>query len=136
MSRVLSIEELRAKSAQELEIPGFAVGETIIIKVRKSRIMTLMAQGKIPNPLMGTVQKLMKGQGSTKDADITEMAKVYDLYCRACMAEPTYDEMADFITDEQMLAIFNWAIRGAAEVEPFRTDKENGSGDNDGEGVQ
>ena len=136
MSEVLNIEELRAKSVQELTIPGFIDGETITVKVQKPRLMVMMAQGKIPNPLMGAVTKLMKGQGNAKDADMSEMAKVFEFYCKTCMVEPKYDDIADIITDDQMMFIFNWAMGGVQGLESFRPNQENGTGDNTGKGVQ
>lgn len=132
----MNIEEIKAKAVQELEIPGFIDGESITIKVQKPRIMAMMAQGKIPNPLMGTIQKLMKGQTtSTKDTDLVEMAKVFEFYCKTCMVEPSYEELADIITDEQMMSIFDWAIGGIMQVDSFRPDEKDGTSNNDVEGI-
>lgn len=136
MSNVINIEELRAKAVQDLTIPGFTDGETITIRVQKPRLMAMMAQGKIPNPLMGTIQEMMRGNAAVaQEADLAEMAKVFEFYCKTCMVEPTYDEMADIITDDQIMSIFDWAVGGVQELEPFRADQKNGPGNSDGQGV-
>lgn len=135
MGNIINIDELRAKAVQELEIPGFIDGETITIRAQKPRLMAMMAQGKIPNPLMATVTKMMKGLGDRGGTDMAEMVKVFEFYCKICMVEPTYDEMADIITDEQMMAIFNWAMGGVQGLEPFREEQKDVPGNYNGEGV-
>ena len=58
-----------------------------------------------------------------------------ELYCRACMVEPTYEQMKDIITDEQMLVVFNWAVGDTQKMANFRKNQEDGTDNRDGEDV-
>ena len=130
------LKQWKKEAITILEIPGFQKDTTIKAKVHQPRLMAMTAEGKIPNPLMSVATKLIRNEVQADKIDINETAKMIELYCRACMVEPTFDEVKDIITDEQMYAVFDWAMFGVGQVEPFRTDKENGTSNNDGKGVQ
>jgi hypothetical protein len=124
----INIDELRAKALKEIDIPGFFDGdEPIKIKVKKPSMMAMMAQGKIPNTLMDAATQLT-GQNKNKNIkpedinnnDLTEIGKLMELYCIACMVEPPYEDIKDIITDEQIAAIFNFATQGVENIKPFR----------------
>lgn len=138
MSEILSIEQLKKMATTVIEIPNFDNSGTIKVRVQKPRLMAMAAQGKIPNHLLGVVNQMMFGKNSKKEkeTDVKDVAKIYELYCRACLVEPVYDEFKDIITDDQMEAIFDWAMGDAKKVETFRTNKGNGSSDNNGEQVR
>lgn len=135
MNNIVSIEELRKKAVTEIEIPGFNTGGHITIKVKKPQIMRMASEGKIPNPLMGAAKKIAEGINGKNDTNIKDMAQIMELYCRSCMVTPTFDEMKDIITDEQIFYIFNWAIGDVEALISFRTDEENGPNNNDGKRV-
>lgn len=137
MSEILNIEKLREMANSIVDIPDFENKETIKVKLQKPRLMSMAAQGKIPNHLLGIVNNMMfPSKKEKKEPNIEEIAKIYELYCRACLVEPSYDEIKDIITDEQMEAIFDWAMGDVKKVETFRSNKGNGSSDNNGEQVR
>lgn len=135
MSGILSIDQLREMAYTVIDIPSFDGQSTIKVKVQKPRIMVLISQGKIPNPLMSVASKMVKNKGKESDFDIEQGSKIFELYCFACLVEPVYEEMKDIITDDQILAIFDWAIEGASALEPFRTIEADGTGDNSSEKI-
>lgn len=135
MNDVISIDQLKKKATTVIEIPDIDGTGTIKIRVQKPRLMALAAQGKIPNPLMGVATKLIRNEFKDKDIDLSNTAKMVELYCRACMVEPSYEEMKDIITDDQMLAVFNWAIGGVESLNNFRTNEGNGPSNNNGQAV-
>ena len=116
-----------------LEIPGFDGRQRITIKVQRPRILAMAAQGKIPNRLMTVATRVIGGAAKSKEPSIKDIAETIELYCRACMVEPTFDEIKDIITDDQMSAIFGWATSEVDELASFRGDEEDGRSDNDGE---
>ena len=66
-----------------------------------------------------------------------EGIKSLQIYCMACLVEPTWEEIKDYITDDQMLAIFYWAIGGVKRLEKFRAERGANDTDNtDGSNVQ
>lgn len=133
MKNIVSIKELRKQAIQEIEIPGFN-GKPLMVKVQRPRLLAMAAEGKIPNALMGIASKIVKGEKKS-EFDLAENAKMIEIYCRACMVEPTFEEMEDIMSDEQKFEVFFYAINGVKQLEPFRTNQENGSGDNNGEGI-
>lgn len=116
-----------------LEIPGFDGRQRITIKVQRPRILAMAAQGKIPNRLMTVATRVIGGAAKSKEPSIKDIAETIELYCQACMVEPTFDEIKDIITDDQMSAIFGWATSEVDELASFRGDEEDGRSDNDGE---
>lgn len=137
MSEILSIEQLKNMATTIIEIPDFEGTGTIKVRVQKPRLMAMAAQGKIPNHLLGIVNNMMfPGKKEKKEPNIEEIAKIYELYCRACLVEPSYDEIKDIMTDEQMSAIFDWAMGDAKKLETFRANEGDGSSDNNGEQVR
>jgi len=132
----MNIEELRARAIQTIEIPGYSPDETVKVQVQKPRLMTMMMQGKIPNPLMGIATRMVSGGTAKGEVATKDVLQFYELYCLACLVSPTYEEFKDIMTDEQMLAIFNWAMGDAQKMSSFRPDKEDGPVGGHGEGVQ
>lgn len=137
MSEILTIEELKKLSTTIIDIPNFNNDGTIKVRVQKPRLMAMASQGKIPNHLLGIVNNMMFGKQKNKDnQNIQDVGKIYELYCIACLVEPSYDKFKEIITDEQMQAIFDWAIGEVSQLDSFRTDEGNGSGNNNGKTLQ
>ena len=139
MSQVLNIETLRSMAVITIDIPDFEGTGTIKVRVQKPRLMALAAQGKIPNVLMSIAAQAM-GTGNNrqiknKEDAMKETAQTMELYCKACLVEPTYEEFKDIMTDEQMMAIFDWAMGDIKQLESFRTDKEDGTDNHTGEAL-
>lgn len=140
MSKILSIEQLKQMATTIIEIPDFNNTGTIKVRVQKPRLMLMVAQGKIPNHLLGIASEMLMGKKKiSKPKDDLEIIKdsalMMELYCQACLVEPSYEEFKDIMTDEQMMAIFNWAIGEVKQLEKFRPDEGNGSSDNTSEQV-
>ncbi len=137
MSEILSIEQLKNMATTIIEIPDFEGTSTIKIRVQKPRLIAMAAQGKIPNHLLGIVNNMMfPSKKEKKELNVEEIAKIYELYCRACLVEPSYDEIKDIMTDEQMSAIFDWAMGDVKKLDTFRNNKGNGSSNNTSEQVR
>lgn len=139
MDKVLNITELKKMATSIIDIPDFEGTGTIKVRVQKPRIMALVAQGKIPNALMGAAARTAglvdKDRKNNPENTLKDIASVMELYCKACLVEPSYNEFKDIMTDEQMQAIFDWAMGGVKQLESFRTDKGNGKDNNDGKKV-
>lgn len=127
---VISAEKFINKSCKEVEIPGFEKGETITVLLRRTSLMTLAASGKIPNGLMDKVTQLFSGKTPTGNEagevalkEMDQIGKIMDIFCGACMVEPKYEEVKDFMTDDQKNAIFGWSQTGIVDLGP--TDSES-----------
>lgn len=137
MSEVLSIEQLKKMALITIDIPDFENKGTIKVKVQKPRLMKMAAEGKIPNSLMSTAMEMAGLEVGKKESkiDFPQVAEMMELYCKACLVEPNYEEFKDIMTDEQMVAIFDWATEGLGEIDTFRGDKEDGTGNRDVEDI-
>lgn len=138
MSEILSIEQLRQMAQLIIEIPDFENKGTIKVRVQKPRLMAMAAQGKIPNHLLGIASSMVTGKPQKKKDEgmkVEEIANMMELYCQACLIEPTYAEFKDIMTDEQMAAVFNWAMGTVNKLDSFRTEEGNGSSDNNVEAL-
>jgi hypothetical protein len=109
-----------------------AEGEIFKVKVQRPRILDMAAKGKIPNPLMGIAAKLMGGK-QPEPGNIKEHAQMMELYCRATMVKPTYDELQP--DDDQTLAIFGWATIDVRQLASFRGKQEPAAGNSNSSDV-
>ena len=125
----VSAEQFISQACSVEEIPGFKPGTTIQVMLKPVSLTTLAASGKIPNPLMAKVMELFNEsgkQGSTENVLTKEMdslGKIMDVMCGACMLQPAYNEVKDYMTDEQKMAIFGWSQTGVMDLGP--TDSES-----------
>ena len=129
---VSSIEKMKLASAGNLvSIPGFADGETEVVRLRKPNMLTLMRSGKINNRLLASATELFDGKGKNDKKGYTpeQMSEVCDLmicFCEAALVEPKYKDFTDAdieLTMEQMMFIFNYAMKGVKTLEPFRQEQ-------------
>lgn len=125
---ITSIEQFRAMAEKEIEIPGYEPGDKVVVRLRKVSILGLASSGKIPNTLMGTVNKLF-GAGKAKASkeevastslnNLKEMASLLDLIAKESLVEPTYEEISEYLTDDQKNAIFEYSQSGVKAVSPY-----------------
>lgn len=121
-------------NTEYINIPDSTGLEEIKIKVKKPRIMDMMKAGDIPNKLKGVATMAIKGF-KMADVDAEDIADLYILYAKACMVEPTYEEVKHLITDEQIQYIFAYARGTGSELDPFRAKKENDTDNRDGKAL-
>lgn len=110
-----------------VRFPDFAEGQPFVAKVRRPSMLVLAKQGKIPNTLLASANELFAKGGAGVDVDNDRMlADVYDIMeiiCEAALKEPTYQQIKDAgleLSDDQLMAIFNYTQSGAKALESFR----------------
>lgn len=126
---VTNLEELKAKKYIEVDLPGWDGDDIFTCKLQRVNLLDLASKGQIPNPLMGVVIELFKGKGpnpENKDS-LKAINDLSELFCEATMVQPTFKEVQEAIglTDEQKIIIYNYAIKGARVLEPFRKKSED-----------
>lgn len=141
--KVTSIEEIRNKACQIVELPGWEPGETLNVKLRRASLLALIQQDAIPNQLLPIVHGLIDGDDtfnpatSSRPEEFKQFVEMLNAVCKAVMVEPTYDEVAEYLTDPQRTAIFIYAQRGLKALELFRQQQESlVEISSDSEGVQ
>ena len=136
MSEVTSLAALSLYAQGQLvELPGFGENQPFFARLRRPAIMGLTKSGKIPNALLSAATELFTGKQDKNDpVDLSEIVGVVEVICEAAFVEPTYQQIKDIgleLTDEQLMAVFNYSQRGIKALEPFRhqSDKhENATG--------
>lgn len=150
MTNIITAEQFKQLAFQIIALPGFSKdAEPIHVKIRAAGVMNLLANGKIPNTLLGKVTELF-GETSTvtkdnaslasitdqqkkealdrlnkTDTGIQDMAELLRVFAEASMVEPTYAEVGEYMTDEQLMTIFSAMYGEVTQAETFRTDEGN-----------
>lgn len=150
MTNIITAEQFKQRAFQVIALPGFANGdEPIHVKIRAAGVMNLVANGKIPNTLLGKVTELF-GETSTVTKDnvslesitdqqkkealeklnktetgLQDMAQLLRVFAEATMVEPTYAEVGEYMTDEQLMTIFSAMYGEVTQAETFRPDEGN-----------
>lgn len=129
---ITSVEKFKASSIREVEIPGGLADETFTIAIKPASMMSLIASGKIPNSLMTSAKGLFnsKQMNTVEDAEkfieeegldfdsIKMMSQLIDAVCDAVMYNPKFEEVKEYLTDEQKQAIFDYSQVGTNALIP------------------
>lgn len=124
--QISSIQELQKVSQGEIvQLPPFREGTTFVVKMKRPSMMNLVRTGKIPNSLVKSASKLFNGKGvdDRSDKAMSQAFDVFETLCEAALVQPTYKELKEAgieLTDEQLMAIFNYTQRGLKALESFR----------------
>ena len=127
-TQTTSVDSLKTYAAgQVVKLPDFAEGQPFVVRMRRPSMMALAKQGHIPNSLLTQAGKLFAG-GSAIDTDdselLSDMLGICEVIARSSMIEPTYDDVINAgleLSDDQMMAIFNYTQSGVKALENFRS---------------
>lgn len=125
---VTSISDLHAYGAGTVvRFPDFAEGQPFVARVRRPSMLVLAKQGRIPNTLLSAATDLFAKGGSGLDSDnenmLRDMYDIMEIICEASLISPTYNEIKTAgveLSDDQMMAIFNYSQAGVKALESFR----------------
>lgn len=125
--RATTIEEIKKYTEGRLvRLPDFSDGQPFQAKLKRPSMLALVKEGKIPNTLLMTANKLFAGRLDIAEEGsdtLDQVFRVLDVMCEAAMVEPSYKEIKEAgitLTDEQYMAIFNYTQEGVKALEPFR----------------
>lgn len=128
--KVISIEELKKQSSGSIvELPPFAEGEKVFVRLRRPSMLSLVKAKKIPNSLITSANKMFSaGPASFDTQDEAMMDSIFaimDVICEAAFVEPTYKQIKDAgieLTDDQLMFVFGYTQNGVKQLESFRTE--------------
>ena len=111
-----------------VELPPFAEGQPFVARLQRPSLIGLVRSGKIPNTLLKTATDLFDDgtdvESIFNDAEaLGEMVDIMEIVCEASLVSPTYDEIKKAgvkLSDNQMMAIFNYAQTGVVALDSFR----------------
>lgn len=110
-----------------VRFPDFGDGQPFVARVRRPSMLVLAKQGKIPNTLLTTAGELFSKGGSGLDADnenmLGDMYGIMEVIATAALIQPSMEEIKSVgleLSDDQMMAIFNYTQTGVKALESFR----------------
>lgn len=126
--KITSLEDLKRMAEGDIvELPSTVDGVPFIVRLRRPSMLALAAANKIPNSLLSTATTLFEGKKNTKekadDDALSQMYGVCKVMAEAAFVEPTWAQLQEVgyeLTDEQLLAVFNYTQAGVKALESFR----------------
>ncbi len=110
-----------------VRFPDFAEGQPFVARVRRPSMLVLAKSGKIPNTLLSSASELFSKGGAGLDADnegmLGDMYDICHVICESCLMQPTIAEIESVgleLSDDQIMAIFNYTQVGVKALESFR----------------
>ena len=115
-------------SGSIVKLPDFAEGQPLVARMKRPSMLALAAHGQIPNSLLTTASQMFTGdvnqQVGINDSNILkDMYDICHTMAEATLVEPTLAEIEGAgleLTDEQLMAIFNYTQAGIKALENFR----------------
>ena len=115
-------------SGSIVKLPDFAEGQPLIARMKRPSMLALAAHGQIPNSLLTTASQMFTGdvnqQVGINDSNVLkDMYDICHTMAEATLVEPTLAEIEGAgleLTDEQLMAIFNYTQAGIKALENFR----------------
>lgn len=110
-----------------IRLPDFAEGQPFVARVRRPSMLVLAKQGKIPNTLLNAAGELFTKGGGGMDTDndkmLSDMYDIMHIICESSLIQPTLEEIERaglMLSDDQMMALFNYSQNGVRALESFR----------------
>ena len=132
------IANLRAKNGEVIDLPDFDEKTPFVARVKRPSLMELCAKDIIPNGLLAEAQQLF--EGDLQKGNLLKYNEIMRKVAEVALIEPKYSDVADILTDEQLVCIFDYTQKGVMALYPFRKIKElyenfNRSGTDKGKNV-
>lgn len=128
---ITSFENLKeyAKGAV-IELPAFAPDMPFVARLKQVDIADLIKHGKIPNPLMDTVNDMFYSQNSSGGTGNTlentvDVVDMMTIFAREALIQPTMDEIEEAgmkLSMAQLSAIFQFTQGEVQNLKSFRTE--------------
>lgn len=126
--QITSFTDLRTYAAGTVvRLPDFAEGQPFVARLRRPSLLVMAKSGKIPNTLLAAAGELFTKGGGGLDVDdenmLGNMYDIMEIICNAALMQPTMTEIKEAgleLSDEQMMAIFNYAQTGVKALDSFR----------------
>ncbi|WPC42963.1 esterase [Clostridium sp. JS66] len=138
--KVSNIEDLKKMSEYDvIELPRFKKEIPFNVKVKRVSLLNLVRKGIIPNKLLSAAEELFYGKQASKNVDLAQLTNVMFIMAENALVEPSVKDLQEVdleLTDEQLVALFNYTQEGLKEIESFRKESEDNKHDSNGETVQ
>lgn len=128
MLEVTNLDQLREMAKGEVvTLPSFVERMPFNARVKRPSLLNLIQQGKIPNQLLSAANEMFYGKNDHKKADenidMKEMSDLMLIMAKSALIEPSIEQLEELdleLTDEQLVALFNYTQKGLKAIEKFR----------------
>lgn len=124
---ITSISQLSEYAkGQVVRLPDFAPDQPFVARLKRPSMLVLAKSGKIPNSLLETASSLFDGKSNmanNSNNTMGDMYRVLEIIAEASLVSPTMAEIKSAgieLTDEQLIAIFNYSQQGVEGLKSFR----------------
>lgn len=137
---ITNLQQLKKMAECDIiELPRFKKEIPFNVKVKRVSLLNLVRKGVIPNSLLSAAEELFYGKQASKDVDLKQLTNVMFIMSENALVEPSIKDLKEVgleLTDEQIVALFNYTQEGVRELEPFREEPENIESNINGQTVQ
>lgn len=112
----------RYNLTSRVQLPGWEDDKPFEAVLRRPSLLTMAAEGSIPNELIGAAQRLF-GEGYDASMPLDQLGRLLRRIAAEALVEPTLEELESGgarLTDMQLAAIYNFSQAGVRALEPFR----------------
>ena len=128
MMEITSLHDLQTYAkGTVIRFPDFSEGQPFVARVKRPSMLALAKAGRIPNTLLNAASDLFTKGGGGLDTDNENMLKdMYDIVsiiCESALIQPSLADIRNAgleLSDNQMMAIFNYTQTGVKGLESFR----------------
>lgn len=121
---ITKIEDLKKMAEYDvIELPRFKQEIPFNAKVKRVSLLTLAKKGVIPNQLLSAAEELFYGKKASTGVDLKQLTEVMFVMAENALVEPSIKDLEEVgleLTDEQLVALFNYTQNGLKEIEKFR----------------
>lgn len=137
---ITSLEQLKQMAECDvIELPRFKAEIPFNVKVKRVSLLNLVRKGIIPNKLLSAAEELFYGKSSNKgNVDMKTLTDVMFIMAENALVEPSIKDLEEVgleLTDEQIVALFNYTQQGVQELESFREEPKDNHGANDSQPI-
>lgn len=126
--RITTVSDLQSYAQGTIiRLPDFTDGQPFVARMRRPSLLILAKKGKIPNSLLAAAGELFTKGGSGLDADdenmLSNMYDIMEVICESALIQPSMADIKNAgleLSDNQMMAIFNYTQTGVKALESFR----------------
>ncbi|MEW6650579.1 MAG: hypothetical protein AB1453_10370 [Chloroflexota bacterium] len=120
----MNLDEWRKKKT---EGERFVTPSGLTVRLRRASLLGLAERGRIPAPLVGSVNALLNGRQALTVETVGEFLAVVNLVVSEVLIEPAVTETpgntnlaVDELSVADRLAIYDWATSELESLRPFR----------------
>lgn len=126
--RITTVSDLQSYAQGTIiRLPDFTDGQPFVARMRRPSLLILAKKGKIPNSLLTAAGELFTKGGSGLDVDdenmLSNMYDIMEVICESALIQPSMADIKNAgleLSDNQMMAIFNYTQTGVKALESFR----------------